>query len=166
MSQYFGSSADFQAYLNNLPNEKVGEFVPFDAAYYASKYMGAYQGTLTPFDHFFSIGAARGYAPSASFDPVVYVSQYSDLRGLDSVDLLAHYLTYGLDEGRLGTSAMFGFDGERYLSENPDVAAYINANLDDFGGSELNGASAHYIKFGSAEGRLAYTTAGSPISLN
>lgn len=166
MSQFFSSAAELKSYLDALPASKKGNFVPFDAAWYASEYMGNYQGTLTPFDHFFQIGAARGYAPNATFDPATYVSQYPDLQGFDSVDLLAHYLTFGLDEGRLGSSAMFGFDATRYLAENPDVAAYVNANLDQFGGSTENGARAHYIKFGMSEFRAAYTTAGTPISLN
>ena len=52
------------------------------------------------------------------------------------------------------------FDGTRYLTENPDVAAYVDAYVKDFLGSRTNGAIAHYIIYGANESRLAYDTTG------
>ena len=55
------------------------------------------------------------------------------------------------------------FDGTRYLASNPDVAAYVDANVGDFLGSRSNGAIAHYILYGASEGRSAFTGSGELI---
>ena len=52
------------------------------------------------------------------------------------------------------------FDGNRYLADNPDVAAYVDANLAGFLGSRTNGAIAHFIIYGANEQRVAYDTTG------
>ena len=163
---FINTGAQLQDAIDALPASKKGSFVAFDAKYYAETYLGNYQGTLTPIEHFAQIGSARMYNPSALFEPTVYRGSYSDLAGLDAADLLVHYLKFGLDEGRIGSSALFGFDGARYLRDNTDVAAYVNGNLDQFGGSVNNGALAHFVKFGSFENRFAYDTAGNPLSIN
>ena len=46
------------------------------------------------------------------------------------------------------------YDGARYLLDNSDVAADVDANLADFLGSRTNGAN---------EGRIAYDTSGQEI---
>ncbi|QYY26171.1 hypothetical protein [Diaphorobacter sp. MNS-0] len=154
---YFTTGAQLQAALNALPNTKTGNFVAFDSFFYGQQYMGDYQGTLSPIEHFVQIGAARGYKPNATFDPVYYANAFADLKGkgFDSADLLYHFMQYGLDEGRVPNAALASFDGKAYLAAYPDVAAYVNANLAQFGGSATNGALAHYVKFGAAEGRTA-----------
>lgn len=154
---YFSTGAQLQAALAALPNTKTGNFVAFDSFFYGQQYMGDYQGTLSPIEHFVQIGAARGYKPNATFDPVYYANKFADLKGkgFDSADLLYHFMQYGLDEGRTPNAALATFDGTAYLAANPDVAAYVNANLAQFGGSATNGALAHYVKFGAAEGRTA-----------
>lgn len=154
---YFTTGAQLQAALNALPNTKTGNFVAFDSFFYGQQYMADYQGTLSPIEHFVQIGAARGYKPNATFDPVYYADKFADLKGkgFDSADLLYHFMQYGLDEGRAPNAALATFDGTAYLAANPDVAAYVNANLAQFGGSATNGALAHYVKFGAAEGRTA-----------
>lgn len=117
--------------------------------------MGSYSGSLSPADHFVTIGAARGNKPNASFDPGFYASKYADLsgKGLDAADLLVHYLQFGLDEGRLGSASLLSFNPTAYLAANPDINTYVQANLAQFGGSATNGAIAHYVKFGQIEGR-------------
>jgi hypothetical protein len=157
---YFSTGTQLQAALNALPASKVGEFTAFDSFYYGQHYMGAYSGTLTPIEHFVQIGAARGYQPSADFDPVYYASAFADLRdkGFDSADLIYHFMQFGLDEGRAPNSTLSTFDGTAYLAANPDVNTYVLANLSQFGGSLTNGALAHYVKFGSFEGRTAPST--------
>ncbi|WP_374607449.1 beta strand repeat-containing protein [Diaphorobacter nitroreducens] len=154
---YFTTGAQLQAALNALPNTKTGNFVAFDSFFYGQQYMADYQGTLSPIEHFVQIGAARGYKPNATFDPTYYANAFADLKGkgFDSADLLYHFMQYGLDEGRTPNAALATFDGTAYLAANPDVAAYVNANLAQFGGSATNGALAHYVKFGAAEGRTA-----------
>ncbi|QPN32911.1 hypothetical protein [Diaphorobacter sp. JS3051] len=154
---YFTTGAQLQAALNALPNTKTGNFVAFDSFFYGQQYMADYQGTLSPIEHFVQIGAARGYKPNATFDPTYYANAFADLKGkgFDSADLLYHFMQYGLDEGRAPNAALATFNGAAYLTAYPDVAAYVNANLAQFGGSATNGALAHYVKFGAAEGRTA-----------
>ena len=55
------------------------------------------------------------------------------------------------------------YDGQRYLNNNPDVAAYVDAHVSDFLGSRSNGAIAHYIIYGADEGRVAYDTQGAAL---
>ncbi|TFI48398.1 hypothetical protein E4O93_07980 [Diaphorobacter sp. DS2] len=154
---YFTTGAQLQAALNALPNTKTGNFVAFDSFFYGQQYMADYQGTLSPIEHFVQIGAARGYKPNATFDPTYYKNAFADLKNTDfnAADLLYHFMQYGLDEGRTPNAALATFDGTAYLAANPDVAAVVNANLAQFGGSATNGALAHYVKFGAAEGRTA-----------
>lgn len=151
---YFTTGAQLQAALNALPAAKKGAFVAFDSFFYGQQYMGAYTGTLSSIEHFVQIGASRGYKPNATFDPVYYANAYADLKGknFDSADLLYHFMQYGLDEGRAPNAEMANFDGAAYLAAYPDVAAYVNAHLADFNGSATNGAIAHYVKFGAAQG--------------
>ena len=117
------------------------------------------------FQHYIKGGAAQGLRPNPWFDPAYYANRWSDLRsaGLDNATLFQHYNLYGVWEGRSAAPSFDRFDGERYLRENPDVAFYVDSNLPDFLGSRANGAMAHYLIYGTAEGRAAYETAGSSI---
>lgn len=169
---YFSTGVQLQAAIDALPASKKGDFKAFDGFYYGDKYMAAYSGTLSPLEHFVQIGAARGYAPSAAFDPAYYAGAYADLKGTDlnSADLLYHFLKFGLDEGRVPNATLATFNGAQYLTNNPDVATFVNANLAQFGGSANNGALAHFVKFGQFEtGRTdatpVDTTAGATIRL-
>lgn len=150
---YFSTGAALTASLNALPAGVVGSYKAFDPFFYASQYMTSYSGTLTPIEHFVQIGAARGNKPNSDFDPVYYQQKYPDLANLDAADLLFHYVKFGLSEGRPGNAALGSVNWSTYLTSNPDVATYVNANLASFGGSVTNGAIAHYVKFGVAEGR-------------
>jgi len=62
-------------------------------------------------------------------------------------DPLAHYLKYGIAEGRKG-SGLEDFDAEAYLKANPDVAAH------DYYG---NNALEHYLINGQGEGRKYFS---------
>ena len=154
---YFTTGAQLQAALNALPNTKTGNFFAFDSFFYGQQYMADYQGTLSPIEHFVQIGAARGYKPNATFDPTYYKNAFADLKNTDfnAADLLYHFMKFGLDEGRTPNAALASFDGKAYLAANADVATFVNANLAQFNGSVTNGALAHYVKFGAAEGRTA-----------
>ncbi|WP_087747655.1 MULTISPECIES: hypothetical protein [unclassified Acidovorax] len=154
---YFSTGIQLSEALAALPSEKVGSFIAFDPAFYAQTYMGAYQGTLSPLEHFVQIGADRFYSPNAKFDPTYYKNAFADLKNtnLNAADLLYHFMQYGLDEGRTPNAELATFNGAAYLVANPDVAAYVNANLAQFNNSVSNGALAHYVKFGAAEGRAA-----------
>lgn len=126
--------------------------------------------TLAPADalaHYLAQGGAQGRAPNSWFDADYYANRWDDLRplNLDDTTLFQHYNRYGVWEGRSAGPDFDQFDGERYLSENGDVATYVNAFIDDFLGSRTNGAIAHYVIYGANEGRLAYDTVGALIDL-
>jgi len=155
---YFATGAAFTAAINALPTSLTGTYKAFDSFYYAGQYMGAYTGSLSPVEHFVQIGASRGYKPSAEFDPTYYQSKYADLANLDAADLVFHYVKFGLNEGRPGNATLATYNWASYLSAYPDVAKYVTDNLASFGGSTTNGAIAHYVKFGAAQG---FTVPGS-----
>lgn len=76
-----------------------------------------------------------------------------------------HLNLYGIWEGRSPGPDFHRFDGDRYLAENPDVAAYVDVNVGDFLGSRSNGAIAHYVIYGSHEQRLAFDLDAQPVDL-
>ncbi len=158
--------------LNNPPFSstptygKTPSFL-FDSAYYLLK-----NPELIPtvsitnaFDHYVKTGAASGKAPNTWFDPVYYANKWSDLKplNLDAATLFMHYNLYGVWEGRSAGSTFDMYDGNRYLKDNPDVAAYVDANVKDFLGSRVNGAIAHYIIYGANESRTGYDSNGQAI---
>ncbi len=166
------SYTDIKNALAQASSKTAGKFQAFDATFYQAHYAevrdagGAvvddslkhYSGD--PLQHYVENGAAKGYAPNARFDAAFYKAQYADLAPFSGADLLAHYALFGAYEGRAPTAILKDFNGPRYLTDNPDVAAYVRANLADFLGSETNGAIAHYVLFGAAEQRQGFTTAG------
>ena len=111
--------------------------------------------------------AAAGRTPNSWFDADYYRNKWSDLSSLnlDDATLFRHYNLFGVWEGRSGGPAFDHFDGNRYLVDNPDVAAYVDANLSAFLGSRSNGAIAHFVIYGSNEGRLAYDTTAHLVDL-
>lgn len=156
---FFSTGAQFQAAITAIPASQKGSFVAFDEVFYKATYM-TNADTLSAIDHFVTVGAAKNFKPTASFDPVYYATKFSDLsgKGFDSADLLIHFLRFGLNEGRSPNTALNTFDGAAYLAANADVAAFVNANLASFNNSTSNGALAHFVKFGAAEGRAAPLT--------
>ncbi|MBP8310277.1 MAG: hypothetical protein KAY46_23575, partial [Burkholderiaceae bacterium] len=118
--------------------------------------------------HYLGIGAAQGHKPNSWFDAAYYENRWSDLRplNLDDATLFQHYNLYGVWEGRSAGPALDRFNGTRYLSDNPDVAAYVDAHVADFLGSRSNGAIAHYMIYGASEGRGAVDLAGAAITLD
>ncbi len=117
--------------------------------------------------HYEESGAAAGRAPSSWFDAGWYENRWPDLAplGLDPLTLFQHFNRYGVWEGRAPGAVFTGFDGARYLTENPDVAAYVDAYVEDFLGSRGNGAIAHYILYGAHESRVAHDAGGQVIQL-
>jgi len=112
--------------------------------------------------HYASIGASVHRKPVAWFDASYYAAKWADLAPLhlDDATLFMHYNLYGVWEGRSAGPRFDHFDGNRYLADNPDVAAYVDANLAGFLGSRTNGAIAHFIIYGANEQRVAYDTTG------
>ena len=145
---------------------KTASFL-FDPAFYLLKNPDLVPSVTlaTAFDNYNAKGASAGYAPNAWFDAAYYANRWTDLKSLhlDSATLFAHYNLYGVWEGRSAGPAFDTFDGSRYLADNPDVAAYVDAYVNDFLGSRSNGAIAHYVIYGANEGRLAYDSTGQVI---
>jgi len=76
-------------------------------------------------------------AVSAILDTNWYLEQNPDVKSAN-IDPLTHFLTQGLDEGRLPTPL---FDHDFYITQNPDIAT---AGMPAF---------AHYVAHGAEEGR-------------
>ena len=139
----------------------------FDPSYYLLS-QPQLAGTVTmqgALDHYLKTGAAAGAKPNDWFDAGYYANRWSDLKALNlSADVLfQHYNLYGVWEGRSAGPRFDTYDGLRYLRDNPDVAAYVDAYVNDFLGSRSNGAIAHYVIYGAAEGRVAYNQQGEVI---
>jgi len=145
---------------------KIESFL-FDAAYYLLKNpeLVPTQTLATAYNHYKSVGAAAGDAPNAWFDPAYYANKWADLKplNLDAATLFQHYNLFGVWEGRSAGPMFDHYDGNRYLADYPDVAAYVDAYVADFLGSRTNGAIAHYVIYGANEGRVAYDTSGAVI---
>lgn len=84
---------------------------------------------------------------SAVFDAAYYANRYPDLKaafGNNESVLLQHFIQYGMDEGRQGSSQ---FDVYSYKNLYPDLRAAFGNNLKSY--------YMHYISSGKAEGRKA-----------
>lgn len=168
--------ADKTFELNNLPRTMTPGFGKsdsflFDAAFYLLEhpYLVPTVTLSTALNHYkATVGNMLNSAsPNVWFDPAYYASKWPDLAALnlDAGTLFAHYNLYGVWEGRSAGPAFDDYDGARYLRENPDVAAYVDANVKDFLYSRSNGAIAHYVIYGADEGRVAYAYDGAAIDL-
>ena len=155
--------------LGRAPEDGQDEGFLFDPVYYLLANPGKVPAITvdTALEDWFSVGAAKFLPPNAWFDAWYYTNKWPDLTPLylDDATLFRHYNLFGVWEGRSAGPAFEHFDGGRYLTENPDVAAYVDAHLAGFLGSRTNGAIAHFIIFGSNEQRLAYDTDGAMIDM-
>ena len=161
--------------LFNLPRQGVPAYGQlngflFDAVYYLldNPELVPAQTLATALQHYLAAGAAQGKSPNSWFDAIYYENRWPDLKGgnFDDAILFMHYNLYGVWEGRSAGPMFDQFDGNRYLADNPDVAAYVDAYVADFLGSRTNGAIAHYVIYGGAEGRTAYDLIGQAISMD
>ena len=158
----------FSPALATTPKHSQSRDFLFDSAYYLLSHpeLSGSVSLNSAFDHYLTTGAAQGFKPNNWFDPTYYENRWNDLKNanLDDATLFLHYNLYGVWEGRSAGPKFDQYDGERYLQNNPDVAAYVDANVGDFLGSRTNGAIAHYIIYGANEGRVAYDLSGNAIS--
>lgn len=141
----------------------------FDPVFYlwSSPELASTLTLASAYQDYVSSGAAAGRLPVSWFDASYYSNRWPDLTPLqlDDAALFAHYNLYGVWEGRSGGPKFDHFDGHRYLEENPDVAAYVDAYVADFLGSRTNGAIAHFVIYGANEQRVAHDTGGQAIDL-
>lgn len=89
----------------------------------------------------------NGIDYAAVYDYNFYVAAYPDIKaayGMDDVAALAHFVNYGMAEGRQGCS---GFDVNSYRLRYKDLR--INY------GNDLKAYYIHYLNYGFREGRVA-----------
>ena len=168
---------EVQSALAEATLESNGKFIPLDAGYFDSTYSASLVGySGSSLQYYVEQGAAKGFKPNPWFDADYYRAKYPDLQALYGADLLVQYAKFGVNEGRSPSPLLDTFDGARYLTDYPDVNVYVVANLADFrtldsatgqpvsdAQAATQGAIAHYIKFGAAEGRHAFDTSGALI---
>lgn len=112
-TKYLGWSEDLSGVrIVRKKEEEVIELQPpvFNAAFYLAANPDVAKAGYDPAKHWLEhgIGEARRSAPN--FSVKEYVENYSDLRsGLGSnwLEGVRHYFTYGINEGRFGTKALF-----------------------------------------------------------
>ncbi len=86
------------------------------------------------------------YTQSPFFNAAFYLKLYADLRNAFGENLeraTQHWLDYGIQEGRIGSSE---FDARYYLAAHPDVAKVQGAN-------NYKGAIDHYLQCGRNDRR-------------
>ena len=87
----------------------------------------------------------NGVNYAAVYDYYYYVNKYSDIKnkyGIDDAAVLAHFINYGMTEGRQGSS---NFDVNSYRNQYADLRAAYGTNLKSY--------YLHYINYGKKEGR-------------
>lgn len=155
---------------SGTPGYGINDRFLFDEVYYLLSHadLAANVTTAAAAGNYLDSGAAKGYAPNAWFGASYYKTKWADLTALnlDDATLFRHFNLYGVWEGRSPGAVFDQFDGGRYLTENPDVASYVDGHLGDFLGSRSNGALAHFLIYGSGEGRGAFNQAGQSIEMN
>ena len=95
----------------------------------------------------------NGVEYSLTYDPEYYLEHHPDLAAAyanDGYALIAHYVNYGIDEGR---QAKEYFSPDVYKSNYVDLRNEYGFNIGDY--------TRHYLLFGSAEGRQGWLPNGS-----
>ena len=89
----------------------------------------------------------NGIDYSAVYDFNTYISNYSDLKnafGVDDVSSIAHFVRFGMSEGRQASSSFNVFS---YKARYADLRSTF--------GNDLKQYYMHYIYYGKKEGRIA-----------
>ena len=114
--------------------------------------------------HYQLFGGSEVRNPSAILNAAYYLSSNADVQAAVTAGTfrtpLDHFDQFGVTENRAPNSTVLGFDAARYLAENADVQAAVAAGV--FFSSALD----HYLEFGAAESRPAFTTGGATIAGN
>lgn len=103
------------------------------------------------FEHFKNFGCKECRKSSENYDGMFYKYYYSDLTKLSSIELMQHYLNFGIKEGRIGgidnILENIVFDAEYYSLYNSDIKKVFGNNY-----TELK---KHWLQHGISEGRLS-----------
>ena len=139
----------------------------FDAAAYLAQNPDL-AGTVSlgaALQHYLTVGGYEDRNPNSWFDADFFRDDHPDLArlGYDDATLFMHFNLFGIWTGAAPNRELADFDEARYLADNPDVAAYVNDRLGEYGGSAANGALAHYLMAGLHEGRPAFDDGGHQI---
>jgi O-antigen biosynthesis protein len=153
----------------------------FDEEYYISQYPEISNESITPLEHYLTIGFKERKKPNPLFDTDYYLTKYKDVAE-HGINPLVHYILSGASEGRWANQF---FSSNYYLTTYKDVAEaglnplfhflssgakegrnpsnkfnvhFYTSNYPDVIASGIN-PLVHYINFGMFEGRL-------PVSQN
>ena len=107
----------------------------FDKVYYTTHYPEASESKFSALEHYYFIGAKKGYDPNPLFASTWYIQKNKDLQDSKENPLI-HYLTLGRSL-RLQTHPLF--DAKWYLEYYADL------------GADQVDALWHYLKYGASE---------------
>lgn len=106
---------------------------------------------IRAYEHFKNYGYKEYRRSSECFDGLFYKYYYSDLTSLSSLQLIQHYLDFGIKEGRIGglekNVEKIVFDSEFY--------SLYNSDLNTAFGFDYNELKKHWVQCGINEGRVA-----------
>jgi serralysin len=117
----------------------------FDTLYYMRNNADVFEAGVNALGHFNDSGWHEGRNPNPYFDTATYVAAHRTEIAKSGMNALDYYHNIGW---KLGDDPSANFDTKLYLIHNPDVAA---AGMDPL---------EHFLAFGQAEGRQAYTAIG------
>jgi hypothetical protein len=115
----------------------------FDAQYYRANNADlAGMNALELFEHYTNHGYAEARVPDsayAKFDAEAYLADYADLEtgGITAKTALNHYLTYGIDEGRVGKNT----DGTKVQDDQGTTTGTLTSGSDVASANFIDGSS-------------------------
>lgn len=80
--------------------KKITQSKYFDADFYVSRYNDVKNSSLSPAEHYYSIGWKEGRNPSTKFDTTFYISDNQDVKDI-GINPLLHFILSGKAERRL-----------------------------------------------------------------
>jgi beta-N-acetylglucosaminidase len=172
-SYYLANNPDVKkAYANASSNEILKHWVNsgikegriaspiFDASYYLynnEDLLDAFgMNYKSAYDHFISFGYKELRPSSSKYYGSCYKNNNSDLKNMSAIELIQHYLAFGMRENRIANNktdwtpidiTKYLFDKDIYIYFNPDVYAA-------FGNNE-KALKNHWLQNGIKEGRIA-----------
>lgn len=135
------------SYKNRYPDLRIAFGNNLKAYYIHYIMFGKNEGRIATGDVFNGISTQNGIDYSAVYNFNTYIANYSDIKayfGNDDTAALAHFVTFGMNEGRQASDS---FNVQIYKSNYADLRTAFGNNLKAY--------YLHYINFGKKEGRIA-----------